>query len=249
MTPKELAEGNEILRGLVGSTAHGTGLDGHEDRDEMGVCIEPPEYVCGLSHFEQWIYRTQPEGVKSGPGDLDLVVYSLRKFCHLAAQGNPSILMLMWLPSYEALTDAGQRLIDLRDAFVSREAGWRYVGYLRAQRAGLTGERSQKVTRPELIERFGYDTKYAMHALRLGLQGIEYLTERRISIPVPSPGREHLRAVRRGEVKLVDVIAEVDDIAARLTGLAERCSWQADLARINSFLVETHASHWRSRGL
>lgn len=248
MDAKTIADENTILRGLVGSTAHGTGLDGHEDRDEMGICIEPPETVMGLGTFEQYIFRTQPEGVKSGPGDLDLVVYSLRKFCHLAAKGNPSILMLMWLPEYMTRTVLGGQLIEIRDAFVSREAGWRYLGYLTAQRAGLTGERSPKVARPELVERFGYDTKYAMHALRLGLQGIEYLTNRRISIPVPEPDREYLRSVRRGELPVAKVIEDIDRIAAQLKELTERSSAQADMPTINRFLIEAHRLHWRDRG-
>jgi len=36
------AEGSTILRRLVGSTVHGLNVnDGIEDRDEMGVCVEP----------------------------------------------------------------------------------------------------------------------------------------------------------------------------------------------------------------
>jgi predicted nucleotidyltransferase len=248
MSAKTLSEENTILRGLVGSTAHGTGLDGHEDRDEMGVCIEPPDYVCGLGNFEQYIFRTQPEGTRSGPGDLDLVVYSLRKFCHLAYKGNPSILMLMWLPEYEVKTVLGSQLTEIRSAFVSREAGWRYLGYLTAQRQGLTGERNKKVARPELVERFGYDTKYAMHALRLGLQGVEYLTHKRISIPVQEPHREYLRSVRRGEVSLAQVIKYIGYVEAELRDLTERCSLQADLATINRYLVEAHHYHWKDRG-
>jgi predicted nucleotidyltransferase len=249
MDAKTIADENTILRGLVGSTAHGTGLDGHEDRDEMGICIEPPETVAGISTFEQHIFRTQPEGVRSGPGDLDLVVYSLRKFCHLAYKGNPSILMLMWLPEYMTKEVLGVQLIQIRDAFVSREAGWRYLGYLTGQRAGLTGQRSPKVARPELVERFGYDTKYAMHALRLGLQGIEYLTHRRISIPIQEPDREYLRSVRRGELSMTKVIEDIDRIAAELKDLTERSTAIADLPTINRFLVEAHQRHWKNRGL
>lgn len=38
----EIATKNEILRGLVGSTAHGINIVGQDDRDETGVFIEPP---------------------------------------------------------------------------------------------------------------------------------------------------------------------------------------------------------------
>jgi uncharacterized protein len=53
-----------ILRGLVGSTVHGLSNPGTDDRDEMGVCVEPPQYIAGLRPFEHWVYRTQPEGAR-----------------------------------------------------------------------------------------------------------------------------------------------------------------------------------------
>ena len=65
---REIATVNEILRGVVGSTAHGTAIDGQDDRDEMGVFVEPPENVCGLTLCEHYIHRDKPEGVRSGPG-------------------------------------------------------------------------------------------------------------------------------------------------------------------------------------
>jgi uncharacterized protein len=95
MSNREIALDNEILRGVVGSTTHGTAIEGRDDRDEMGVFVEPPEYVCGLTSIDHYIYRDQPEGVRSQPGDLDLTMYSLRRYCHLAAQGNPSVILLL----------------------------------------------------------------------------------------------------------------------------------------------------------
>jgi hypothetical protein len=44
-----------------------------------------------------------------------------------------------------------------------------------------------------------------MHALRLGLQGIELLTTGRITLPVPEPDRAYLRSIRRGERPLTEV--------------------------------------------
>jgi hypothetical protein len=42
-----------------------------------------------------------------------------------------------------------------------------------------------------------------MHALRLGLQGLELLTTGRITLPVPEPYCAYLRSIRRGERPLV----------------------------------------------
>jgi hypothetical protein len=60
-----------ILRCLVGSTVHGLSNPGTDDRDEMGVCVEPREYVLGLRAFDHYVWRTQPEGKPSGPGELN----------------------------------------------------------------------------------------------------------------------------------------------------------------------------------
>ena len=74
-----------ILRAIVGSTIHGTAVAAQDDRDEMAIAVEPPAFVLGLREWETTVHRTQPEGVRSGPGDLDLVVHSVRKYARLAA--------------------------------------------------------------------------------------------------------------------------------------------------------------------
>lgn len=94
---RDEVEGCTILRTVVGSTVHGISIAGTDDRDEMGICVEGPEYLLGLHHFEQYVFRTQPEGVRSGPGDLDLTIYSLRKWCRLAVKANPTVLLPLFV--------------------------------------------------------------------------------------------------------------------------------------------------------
>ena len=59
-----------ILLVEVGSTAHGTGIPGGEDHDEMGVVVESPEQLVGLDEggFRTVMQRTQPDGMSLGPG-------------------------------------------------------------------------------------------------------------------------------------------------------------------------------------
>ena len=54
---RETAERCTILRGRLGSTVHGLNVnDGIEDRDEMGICVEPLEEAMALwAPFEQFI--------------------------------------------------------------------------------------------------------------------------------------------------------------------------------------------------
>ncbi|MFA9271687.1 MAG: DNA polymerase beta superfamily protein, partial [Baekduiaceae bacterium] len=204
---REIAERGLILRTTVGSVVHGLSNPGTDDRDELGVCIEPPDYLLGTRRFEHFVYRTQPDGHPSGPGDLDLTVYGLRKFCGLAMKGSPTVLLPLYVEGEHLLvtSETGDRLRALAPEFVSRSTGRAFLGYLDAQRRGLVGERHATRTR-ERSRLHGYDTKYAMHALRIAHQGVELLTDGVITLPVAEPARRGLRAVRAGGVPLAAVL-------------------------------------------
>lgn len=160
---REEAEKHTILRAVVGSTCHGLNLEGSDDRDELGICVEPLSAVIGFSEFEQFIFRSaaEREGKHDAPsqaGDLDLTIYSLRKFLRLAIQGNPSVLLLLFTKDNVVERAPAGQLQDLAPYIVSRQAGKRFLGYLEAQRQRLMGERGQKkVHRPELEAKYGYD--------------------------------------------------------------------------------------------
>jgi len=244
---RQVAEGGLILRGLVGSTVHGLANPGTDDRDEMGVFVEPPQYVIGLRGFEHYVSRTQAEGVPSGPGDLDLTIYGLRKFCRLALKGSPTVLLLFFIEGEHLLhrTQTGAQLQSLAPSFLSKRTGRAFLGYLTAQRRGLLGERHATRTR-ELSAEHGYDTKYAMHALRIAIQGIELLSSGRITLPVPEPDRTRLRAVRAGAVALNDVVAQIDDATEELERLTAETELpgRPDEDRVNQFLITAYQQNW-----
>lgn len=244
---EQIALDHLILRTTVGSVVHGLSNPGTDDRDEMGVCIEPPEYLLGFKRFEHFVYRTQPEGHPSGPGDLDLTVYGLRKFCVLAVKGSPTALLPLFVTGEHLLvtSPAGEELRALAPAFVARSTGRAFLGYLENQRRGLTGERHATRTR-ELSKLHGYDTKYAMHALRIAVQGIELLSSGRITLPVPEPERSVLRAVRSGELELDDVLERIDAATVQLEELSVDPALPArpDVTRVDEFLVRTYRAAW-----
>ena len=85
---RDVAVAGEILRTVVGSGVHGIAIAGTDDHDEMGVFVEPAEAVIGVRRpLDHYVYQTQPEGARSGPGDTDLVMYSLCRYLRLAAMG------------------------------------------------------------------------------------------------------------------------------------------------------------------
>jgi predicted nucleotidyltransferase len=203
--------------------------------------------------FEQYQRHTvwdSPGGLanRSGAGDLDVVVYSARKWARLALSGNPSVLLLLFVPDEEVVyrDEAGAELTANASRFVSRLAAQRFLGYLQAQRAAMTGEVGAHTNRPELVAEHGYDTKYAMHALRLGLQGIELLTTGRISLPVPEPHLSHLRAVRRGEVRLSEVLDAVAGAEQRLVDLQTSSAVppEPDRAWVDGWLHRSYLAFW-----
>lgn len=262
---RRIAEQGTILRAQVGSGVHGTSISGQDDRDEMGLCLEPPEYVTGLARvpaglgsstlvgFEQYQRHTvwdQPGGLanRSGAGDLDVVIYSARKWARLALAGNPTVLLLLFVPDDEVVfrNAAGAELTANAHRFVSRLAADRFLGYLQSQRAAMTGETGAHTNRPELVAVHGYDTKYAMHALRLGTQGVELLTTGRITLPVPEPGLSYLRSVRRGEVPLAEVLDSVGQAERALGELqsGSELPEQPDRAWVDDWLHRSYEEFW-----
>jgi predicted nucleotidyltransferase len=255
MTRNE-AEAYTILRGLVGSTVHGLNVnDGIEDRDEMGVCVEPLHEAMSLPEpFEQFIYRTAAEregrqDARSSAGDLDLTIYSLKKWLRLALKGNPTILLLLFTPADQLVhvEELGTELRGLTPAIVSRRVQAPYLGYLRAQKQRLTGERGQKrVHRPELEEMYGFDTKYAMHMLRLGFQGVELLRTGSLSLPMREPERSYLRDVRLGKVSEQRCLTRADELERELSDLATTSLLPEapDASKVAGWMVDVYRCRW-----
>lgn len=246
-----------ILRCEVGSGLHGIADGTPNDRDEMGVCLEPFPLACGLSApFEQYVYRTaavreQRHDAPSQPGDLDLTIYSLRKWARLALDGNPSVLLLLFAPNTHTVTcDArGSQLRELAPAFASRQAGKRFLGYLQQQRQRLLGERGQKnVNRADLVAKYGYDTKYAGHMLRLGAQGVEYLETGQLCLPMAEPMRSRVLAVRQGRVSMQDVLTEAGLLEQQLKDLlvSSPLPEQPDRERVERWVLKVYYSAWQA---
>jgi hypothetical protein len=183
----------------------------------MAIFLEPPEFLIGLraavsgsspGPFEHYVERTQPEGSRSGPGDLDLVAYSLRKWLRLALAGNPTVLLLLFSPPEFLLVC--------------------------------------NVNRPELVEAHGFDTKYAMHVARLGLQGIELLSTGRLTLPMAEPDRSRVMAIRHGDVPLDETLAQIDEIERQLHAAVESSPLpeEPDYESVDTFLLDSYRQGW-----
>lgn len=259
---QKIADEGIILRTHVGSGLHGITVSDQDDTDHMGICIEPREYVIGLGRvpitdkhgyikwqpFEQYEFRTQEEGVRSGPGDLDYTCYSLRKWTQLAANGNPTVLLMLFAPDEQVVhVDSWGRNVRTNSGlFLSRESGYRFKYYLQAQKERLLGERNQRTNRPELKQLYGFDSKFAYHACRLGAQGVELLTTGRLQLPMPEPAHTWLTDLRLGKYTLEEAIAHIEDLQYILQHLAVSADLppRADMNKINKWLSDRYLERW-----
>src|SRR5215831_9304303 len=229
---RAIAERGMILRVQVGSGVHGTSISGQDDRHTA------------------W---DRPGGVanRSGAGGLDVIIYSARKWGRLALAGNPTVLLVLFVPDEEVVfrNQAGAELVSNAHRFVSRLAAGRFLGYLKGQKAAMSGQAGAHTNRPELVAVHGYDTKYAMHALRLGLQGTELLTTGRITLPVPEPHRGYLRSIRRGQRPLAEVLDAITAAEARLNELRDSPAIpdQPDRRWVDDWLHRSYLNFWTRR--
>ena len=235
-----------ILVVEVGSGAHGTGLPGKEDHDETVIWVESAHDVFALKDYEPRSIqqRTAPEGKPSEPTDTDRNLYSLRRFLNLAAAGNPTIMLVLWAPVIEEHPN-GRELREMADAFVGRHLIPKYRGYMKAQTDRLLGLRGGRHGRMRETDA-GFDTKYAMHAARLGFQAIELLKRGRLVLPIPGEGGQWLKDVRAGKVPMDEITARIDELHRMLDEIALEESIPAgpDRPRIVDWSIGVHERLW-----
>lgn len=252
-----MAYQNTILRVRVGSELYGTAVTESSDRDEMGVCIPPPDYLLGLKPFDQFEWHDawgRPGGRanKSGLGDLDVKIYSLRKFVTLALKGNPAMIEMLYAPApfIVSHTGIGFALQACAQRIVSREAAPRYLGYLGSQRQRMFAKQGKGdgVSRPDLMELYGFDTKFAAHMARLGFQGLELMRTGRLTLPLEERHAKYVRAVRRGEFSMEEVLAQVQVLEAEIHAAVAGSPLpeHPDHDWVDGWLITAHRQHWQS---
>ena len=108
-----------------GSHAYGTSLP-TSDMDIRGIAVAPIHYYLGISEVFEQAVQSQP---------VDLTIFDLRKFMHLAADANPNALEIIFTdPSDHLLVHPlMEKLFEARQAFISQKAKHTFSGYSRAQ--------------------------------------------------------------------------------------------------------------------
>jgi len=105
------------------------------------------------------------------------------------------------------------------------------------------------VNRPELEAQFGFDTKYAMHILRLGFQGVELMTTGKLTLPMAEADRAFAYATRLGQVPLQDVLTRAGELERQIKDLLLDAPIPAAPARdeLQVWMVNLYLEKWKAR--
>jgi predicted nucleotidyltransferase len=210
-----------------GSELHGAKVKDADDLDIYGVYLEPPELVLGLDKQDFYVWSTAGNERRNGPDDIDVCLYSLRKWAGLAAKGNPTALHFLFSRNYAPKPEPWEQVLKNREAFLSRQAAHQFRGFAEAQVRRLQGMGTgKKGQRHELIGVHGYDIKAAMHVIRLLNEGIELM--RSGTITLPRPEKELLITIRTGNYGSLE----------RVLSLANALFLELEQAEANSELPE-----------
>jgi predicted nucleotidyltransferase len=232
-----------------GSELHGAKVHGTDDLDIYGVYIEPPEMVLGLDSFPHFVWSTAGNDRRNGPNDVDVTLYSLKKWAGLACKGNPTALHFLFAES--AIRNAiWAEIVYHRIVFLARTFVKPFVGFADDQLKRMSGSkgRGKKGQRPEIEEKYGYDVKAAMHTLRLLYECKELLLDG--TITMPRPERDLLIRVRTGKYSMDKVIAMAQKLfaeceeAAKCSSLPDR----VDRTKVSRLLTDSYRKAWDSNG-
>lgn len=232
---------------IGGSELHGAKVKDTDDLDIYGVFLEPPELVLGLEKAEFYVWSTAGNERRNGPDDIDICLYSLRKWSGLAAKGNPTALHFLFAGNYAHDQETWKKVRLRKDVFLSRQAAAQFRGFADTQVRRLQGiGTGKKGQRHELIGEHGYDIKAAMHIIRLLNEGIELM--RAGTITLPRPEKNLLITIRTGKYGSLE---RVLNLANSLFLELERAQSESklpeevDRAEISNLVSRTYLEYWR----
>lgn len=185
-------KGRMSFLALAGSRAYGTEVP-ESDLDWRGVAIPPVEVCHDLwSRFDTF---TPPKGGEVRQPDLE--IHSLQKFMNLAGKGTVGILELLFLPAdcYILRGFGLDKLIQNRDLFLSK----RIVNAVAGNVKQFKGRLAKK-----------WDTKTAMHIVRLLKTSTEVLRGQPWTVRRPHPELMPIRLGLRTEISVLEEILELE---------------------------------------
>ncbi len=258
--PPTWLPGNIRYEGVQGSTAYGAATD-DSDWDMIGWCVPPKDMV--FSHLAGQIegfgrqkkkfvsyqkHHVFDETALGGKGrTYDINIYNIVHYFHLCLENNPNMISSLFLPA-ECIVHTsiiGNMVREKRHLFLHKGCWHRFKGYAYSQLAKMeTKSPDAGSKRVALVEKFGYDVKFACHLVRLMYEVEQILTTGDLDLRRNS---EELKAIRRGEVTADQVKKFFADKEQSLEKIYEKCNlipWGPREDEIKQLLLNCLEEHW-----
>lgn len=235
----ETTRSEPVLEVICGSQLYGLETP-DSDIDYGHVYVDPKEHLFGHSMNRHRIAQIVSD-------EEDVNGHWLREFVNLCVKGNPNAIEWMWAhpgairkmhPLFK------KHIFDNADAFLGLvPLTHSHFGFATSQIKKMkeaTGKVGEK--RRNYVKKFGYDIKFASHAIRLMHQLIELVDEGRVVYPIPEgPVRSVIMEIKLGKMSEEAVIflfnnlrGQCDEAVARnRAGIPEH----PDKDRANKMLI------------
>lgn len=256
ITPPPFVEHSTVYLTMMGSYAYGVSND-TSDMDVYGFCIPPKTLlfphlageIIGFGNQTKRFEQYQEHHIKDPTGkhaSIDLSVYSIVKYFQLCMENNPNMLDSLFTPQHCVLysTQISELVRLNRRIFLHKGSYHKFIGYAHSQLHKMSSS-TRTGKRKEVFDKWGFDLKFAYHLMRLSYECEQILTEADLDL---EKNREHLKAVRRGEVNEADIRAWFSDKEKHLQKLYETSTLQhsPDEKAIKALLLNCLEQHYGS---
>lgn len=258
INPPPWMTSNMCFEGMTGSVSYGCNESNTSDIDMVGFCI-PPKYVI-FPHTAGFVlgFGDQPPAFnqfqahhvedKEKGRNYDVTIYGIVKFFELCRQNNPNMVDSLFVPT-RCITfhsEVYTRVRECRRWFLHKGCWHKFRGYAHQQMAKLTrGAQKANPKRQEAIEKFGFDTKFAYHIVRLVLECEQILTTGDLIL---DRDREVYKSIRRGEWTIDRIKNWYDEKEIHLENLYHSSKLQShpDNEKLKTLLIECLEIHYGS---
>jgi predicted nucleotidyltransferase len=232
-----------------GSQLHGAKVSGYDDLDIYGCYVETRANILGLLSLEHFVWSSGSQERKNTADDVDVTLYSLHRWGELLLKGNPAIIHYLFAANQNLeVSTWTEHILPHREKFITRKAAEQYLGFSTSQRMRLTGERGmgRHGQRPDLVEKYGYDVKFAMHYVRLLYECRELLAHSHVTLPRPSDERQHLIDIRTGKYTQDEVFKAGDDLRSECESLLANSLLPENVDKefLSHVIAQAYESHW-----
>lgn len=221
----------KLFETKFGSQVYGT-VTPDSDVDIGVVALESPLHIFGLQD------ATDFPQVQNDQGE-DIRRFWLKRFMRLCVRGNPNVLEWLYTPENDILY-----CHPLFRVHIIENAHY-FIDIDKIVQSHLGFAKSQAMK----MRQYGYDVKYASHAIRLIYQLTDLLESGRIVLPYEDEVCAELLAIKTGDVSLAEFDALYEDRVAKVTHLIDVGQpmfklWKPNHDLIASILEAMYRSGW-----